>query len=115
MISTLRPEHVGKILLEGAGVGILVGRAGSALGAASPPLPSLCTKRLDGAHVEVLRDDALRERFGILATDQSARVAGGQLASATSARTAAGSFRRRRVLARWLRLLPITSANCSWV
>ena len=41
-------------------------------------------------------------------------MAGGQRPSGTSARTTAGSFRSRSVLAMWLRLLPITSANCSW-
>src|SRR6185295_5135648 len=71
----LKPQDVGQILLEGARVGILVGRPPSRPGAAITALALALYQGLDGAHVQVLRHDLLCERFGILAANQRPRVA----------------------------------------
>src|SRR5262245_26298267 len=73
----LEPQHVSKILFEGARIGILVRRAPTGAGAAIITLALALHQGLDGAHVQILRDDFLRKCFGILTADQGPSVAGG--------------------------------------
>ena len=64
----------------------LSGAAPTGTGAGVTALAFALHQGLDGAHVQILRDDLLRQRFGVLAADQSPSVAGGQHPSGHAAR-----------------------------
>ena len=113
MISTLRPSASARSFSK-ARVSASLSLRRRRLACCRPPprlaSPDALHQRLDRAHVEVLA----RRCAGRAARHRRGRPARGawpavSLPSCTSACTSAGSFSRRSVLARWLRLLPITS------
>src|SRR5262249_43975634 len=111
----LETQDVAEVLLERSGVGILVGAAPAASGTAIPAFADGLHQSLDRPHVQILGHDALRQRFGVVTTDRGWSGPRRQRALGDSDLTAAGSLSKRKVLAIWLRLLPMTSANCSCV
>src|SRR5258705_12438076 len=72
----LETQHIAKIPFEGARVGVLIGPAPRPGRRAVAVLGLGLHQSLHGAHVQILGHDALRQGFGILAADQSPRVAG---------------------------------------
>ena len=76
----LEPQRIRQVLLEGVRVGVLVARRAASDSAAPRRRSLACTSASTSRTLRSCATICRRQRFGIVASDQRAGVAGGQLA-----------------------------------